>query len=274
MMAYESAFGGVSGVNPQAKGDYTQYIDAAFKNWQQMNEPGLEQQRQQWEQSMINRGIPVGQQGYNDAWQQLAQNQDRARADAAFGAMGFGLGVQQQDYAQDLGRSQLANALLRSQWGDETNRYNIDVNKDLGYARLGEDSRQFDQGLGFKYAGLGEDARQFDAGQDYDYWERGNYYDYLGDRAQQSDLQWLTEFDRDIWNDQTDLYQWADRLGQLLLTPFNPNLPNVGAALTRNNLANLAIFDDQYQRYGDWWGNLGTALGEIDWDQVLNAGGG
>lgn len=153
-----SAIGGVSAVNPQAgQMDYDSlqpFIDSAYNSAMTKLQPQIDQSRDRFDQNMINRGMGVGNEGYNKAFQQQEGNINDALTNAAFGAMGFGTGIQNQMFGQDLGRSQLANSLLQAQWG-----------KDLGYAGLGEQGRQFDLGLGERGRqfdlGLGENARQF-----------------------------------------------------------------------------------------------------------------
>ena len=139
--------GGVSAVNPTAGAmDYNSlnpFIDASYNQAMTRLNPAFEQQNDRFEQGMVNRGIGVGSEAYNEAQQQIGFGQDDARQNAAFNAMGFGAGIQDQMFGQDATRSGLANSLLQAQWGNE-----------LGWGGLNERGRQFDNTFG-------EGARQF-----------------------------------------------------------------------------------------------------------------
>lgn len=246
----QDAIGGVSAVNPQAQGDFQKYIDASFNNAKTRLDPILGAQRNAYNQQMVNMGLPVGGEAYNKAFQQLDQNQNDAWESAAFGAMGFGLDAQNQDFAQSNARSALANALLQSKWGTDLGIYNTDVNKEIAdqelgykYAGLGEDARQFDMGFGEDQRqfnlGFGEDQRQwdqgldqrnyefdstldnrqyeFDRGLDFQYYDTDNRYDYMWDRASQDDYRWEAGQDRQDFydNQQVENLDFA-KLMQLL----------------------------------------------------------
>lgn len=208
-----SSVDGISAVNPQAKGSYDQYIDASFQNAKQRLDPIMGQQRRQYEQSMVNRGIPVGSQGYNSAFQQLDQNQNDAYSSAAFDAMGFGLGAQAQDFGQDAQRSQLANSLLQARMNQALGFYNAD----LGYDSLAERGRQFD-------ASLVSDLYKHDTTQDYNYWNQGNAWDlandqfgFQQDRALQDDYRWAVGQDRQDFYDNREQSRYDDAFMMQLL---------------------------------------------------------
>jgi len=156
---------GVSPVNPQAgQMDYDSlnpFIDAAYNQSMQRLSPQFEQQSDRFDQQMVNRGIGVDSEAYGEAKQRLDFNQNDARSSAAFNAMGFGTGVQNQMFGQDATRSSLANTLLRAQMGN-----------DLGYAGLNEGSRQFD-------SNLGEGARRYDDSSDRA-WDAQGYGQMMG----------------------------------------------------------------------------------------------
>lgn len=162
--------GGQSAVSPQARGDafknVDKYIDQSFNNAMNRLNPSLEAQKAAFDQQLVNRGISVGSDAYNKAYRQLDMNQNDARQNAAFQAMGFGTGLQDQMFQQDNARSQLANSLLQAQMQNK-----------LGFAGLGENARQFN-------AGMDEGARQFDTDAD----ERARqYFGTLREGARQFD---------------------------------------------------------------------------------------
>lgn len=271
---YNSSFGGISAVNPQAQGDYSKYIDASFQNAKGRLDPMFQQNQKAFDQKMQNMGIPIGGDAYNDAMRQMGRNQSDAYSNAAFQSMGFGLGAQNQDFTQDAQRSQLANALLRAQWNDQTSRFNIGSNFQLGQDRLAEDSRQWDQGLGFKYDSmandmykfdntLAENRYQFDSGQDFNYWDAQGDRDlkyWLGDNDM---YQWGNEFERDVWNDQMGADQWSDALSKYFATPQDFNNPNVGSAFTGAQNANNNTYRNNYTASSNWWDALGGLAGDI-----------
>ena len=268
----QSSFGGVSAVNPQSKGDVNQYIDASYTAAKNRLDPIFDQQNDAYQQAMVDRGIPVGGEAYNESFRQLGQNQNDAYTNAANAAIGVGAGLQQQDFGQDATRSQLANALLQQKWGTDLGYYVNDANTALGYSGLNENARQADNSMGYNYSNLGELARQFDAGQDYDYWNQGSQFDFIRDRADQADMQWGQEFWRDVWNDQTGLNQWSDALANALLSPFDPNIPNVGQAFIGAQDSNLNLYNQRRDANSNWWQGIGEGLGEIDWRKLFPGG--
>jgi len=236
-----SSIGGISAVNPQAKTNFKGYVDQAYDASKARLDPIFQQQQQGFDQSLVNRGIPVGSEAYSNASRDLRQSHNDAYTQAANAAIGVGLGAQAQDFGQDATRSQLANALLQSKWSS-----------DLGYAGLDEGARQFD-------VGLGENARQFDAGQDYNYWDRGNFWDYQYDRADMSDLQWLTGVDKQSYDDQLQSNRWSDNLGNSYLSPYDPAGLNINP-LVSNQYANMGIYGQNQGNNQAWWDNFMASI--------------
>lgn len=192
-----ASFGGVSGVNPQAGNPneldaFKRYEDAAFSNAMGRLNPQFAQQGETFEQRMANQGIPVGSEAYNKARTQMDLSQNDARSNAAFNAMGFGLGVQNQSFQQGATRSQLVNALMQAQMQKDVGMANVNLGRD----ELAQQGRQFGQGLN-------EQKRQFNSGQDYDYWNAGNQYGLAGRAMDSSDYfnTWDRESQGSQWND-------------------------------------------------------------------------
>lgn len=239
MPATGSSIGGVSAVNPQARGNYQQYQDAAYQNARLRLDPIQQQQTAAFDQSMINRGAPMGGEGYNEARQQLSWNQSDADKQAAFNAMQFGLDVQAQDFGQDATRSSLANALLQQKWGTDLGYAGIAEGGRQFDAGLGEQGRQFNQGLGLQYdmfgqqnyefdqnlgnrqyefdAGLGNRQYEFDRGLDYQYYDLDSRYDYMWDRAGQDDFRFGVGQDRQDYYDQQGASRYDDAFLMQLL---------------------------------------------------------
>lgn len=269
----QTSIGGVSAVNPNAQGNFNQYIDAAYGGLKSRLDPAFEQNRNSFDQKMQNMGIPIGGEAYNKAWRQMGQNENDALTNAGMQAMQFGLGAQAQDFGQDATRSQLANALLQSKWNTDLSSWGMNMDDSYRYAALGEGARQFDDSLlqrGYEFdTSLGEGARQFDAGQDFNYWDRGNAWDLAWDRAGQDDMRWLTDFDRSIWNDQMQADRWTDQLGMHLTQPFNPTLPNVGSSFVGAQNANLDLYGRRRDANTNWWQGIGEGLGDVPWGEIF-----
>lgn len=224
--AGHSSYGGVSAVNPQAGqanelDAFRRYEDAAYADAMRRLQPAHAQQDRQFDQAMIDRGhAPGSGAGYSQAYRDKEMAQAEGLENAAFGAMQFGLGAQNQSFQQDHARSALANALLQAQWQKELGWGNIN----LGQDRLSEQGRQFDAGLGerqrqydlglgqsydFFYDNLANNQYQFDSQMDYNLWDRGNYWDFAYDRANSSD--YFGAWDRD-YRSQQDFMDFFGRM--------------------------------------------------------------
>lgn len=194
-----SSVDGISAVNPQAGqanelDAFQRYEDAAYDDAMLRLQPQIDASQRQFDQQMASQGIPVGSDAYNTAKAQFEQNKAGALQSAAFGAMQFGLGAQDQSFRQDHARSSLANALLQAQWQKELGWGNIGLghaNLGLQQNRLNESARQFDSQLGYNYDTfydtLGQRNYEFDSNMDFNMWDRGNYWDFAYDRADSSD---------------------------------------------------------------------------------------
>lgn len=231
------AIGGVSAVNPQAGqanelDAFRRYEDAAYSDAMRHLQPQFDASQRQFDQQMASRGIPVGSDAYNTAKAEFEQNKAGALESAAFGAMQFGLGAQNQSFQQDHARSALANALLQAQWQKELGWGNISLgqqNLGLQQNRLNESARQFDSNLGYQYDTfydtLANNQYQFDSNMDYNLWDRGNYWDFAYDRADASD--YFDSWDRD-YGAQTDfmnfmLQMFGNTPGTAgINVPYNP----------------------------------------------------
>ena len=233
----QSSIDGISAVNPQAGqanelDAFRRYEDAAYGDAMRYLQPQLDASQRQFDQQMAGRGIPIGSEAYNVAKAEFEKNKAGALQGAAFGAMQFGLGAQNQSFQQDHARSALANALLQAQWQKELGWGNIGLghaNLGLQQNRLDESSRQFDQSLGFQrdsfYDTMDQRNYEFDSNMDYNIWDRGNYWDFAHDRADASD--YFGAWDRDYRSQQdfTDLV--ANLFGRSpgnagLNTQYNP----------------------------------------------------
>lgn len=254
------SIGGVSAVNPQAGqanelDAFKRYEDAAFANASGRLNPFIEQQKAQFAQQMANQGIPAGSDAYNKALAQMNRSQSDAMSGAAFDSMGFGLQAQNQSFGQDHARSQLANALMQAQMQKDVGMANVN----LGYGRLSQDGRQFDQGLAEKarqfndalsydydtfYDTLGQRNYEFDSTQDYNYWDRGNFYDIANRGMDTDDYRWAYESGPSGQQRYADAYIMAllggAPPGVAILDPNNAyNTQITGANANQANLMNF-----------------------------------
>ena len=237
-----SSIGGVSAVNPKAGamdyGSLDPFIDSAYNTAMTRLEPQMEQQRDRFDQAMINRGIPVGGDAYNEALQQMDANQNDARQSAMFNAMGFGTDIQSQMFGQDATRSQLANALLQSKWGT-----------DLGYAGLDEQGRQFD-------AGLGEGQRQYD----YNLLEKQRQFDDMSSRGWDAQTfgQMMGLEGVDFRNRQYNDYRsdYGDSLLMAMLGYGGGQQPQWNADPNQAYSSQLGYGSSNYGNWANMWGNI------------------
>jgi hypothetical protein len=149
--------GGVSAVDPNAQAfDYNEVGDfsqAAYDNAMRALEPQMQAQDERFAQDLINKGIDPNSEAGQRALANKTRQQSDLQSKAAFDALGFGQGMQQQMFNQAATRSGMANSLLGQQW------------------QLGQRGHEFDQSLASK---LQDQAFQQAMGL-----EGLNYRDYL-----------------------------------------------------------------------------------------------
>lgn len=80
--------------------DYGQYQDMAMAMARRQLDPVYDRQHQRFEQTMANRGTPVGSEIYSDGYRDLSDAESKAYQDAAFNALQFGAGLRSQDDAR------------------------------------------------------------------------------------------------------------------------------------------------------------------------------
>ena len=114
-------FKGSSTKPGQRQGSRDEVEKATYDRMYRHVEPQFQQQREQMTQNLVNRGIPIGSQAYNDAMNRMEQEQNRARENFALTATREGGAEQSRLY--DLlssGRSQLFGE--GSRMSDEASR--------------------------------------------------------------------------------------------------------------------------------------------------------
>jgi hypothetical protein len=122
-----------------------QYSDAAYDNSRRYLDPQQATQSRRMNQDLINRGIdPNSDMGREEMRLMSMQQGDQDNA-AAFGAMQFGQGIQDQMFSQEFANQNLAGEMERS-------RYSVDSQWDLGNRdlQLGQQGQEFDQMMGLE----------------------------------------------------------------------------------------------------------------------------
>ena len=157
--------GGSAGFDPQASNYYggqkiaggmpspadyqsvQQYSDAAYDNSMRYINPQQNQQNRRQSQDMINQGIDPNSAMGMDQKNQLGMQQADQNNAAAFGAMQFGQGIQDQMFQQEFQNQDLAGQMQRGMWDAQANRYNTDSSYNLGMGNLGmnQQGQEFNQ---------------------------------------------------------------------------------------------------------------------------------
>lgn len=114
-------YDGVNAINPweMMQGfDYEQfqeYEDRAYDQAMRTLGPELEEERNRFDQQLINQGIDPNSEAGQKARAQMERGQNDRINQAKFNAMGFGQQMQQQIFGQAATSSQLANQMLQHQ---------------------------------------------------------------------------------------------------------------------------------------------------------------
>lgn len=99
---------------------FRQYGDATMAEYRRNLDPMFQSQEARFRQDMVNRGLQEGTEAYDRAFANFDRSRNDANNSAATAALQASLGAQQQAFGQNLSESQLANALLQSREGNQT----------------------------------------------------------------------------------------------------------------------------------------------------------
>jgi hypothetical protein len=143
----KNVYGGqqIAGATPSQAdyGSVQNYADAAHQEARRYLDPQTETQDRRMAQNLINRGVDPNSPQGRQMMDQLGRQQADANNSAAFGAMGFGQGIQNQMAQQELANQGLAGQMQQALWQNETARsgqnlqkYGMDQNYALGEAGL------------------------------------------------------------------------------------------------------------------------------------------
>jgi hypothetical protein len=168
-------FGGQSTtVGDPSAADYDsvrQYSDAAYDDARSYLDPAQDFDRNRMAQDLINKGIdPNSAQGQR-MMNNMSQRHGDQNSGAAFDSMGFGQGIQQQMYNQELQRAQQAGTMQMGDWNFKNQMGNLELNRqqqdfneyswynDFEYRVdvFNEDNRRWDQNVLDRYLGFSGD---------------------------------------------------------------------------------------------------------------------
>ena len=253
-------FGGQSTVNPQANpadyGSVRGFADQAYDQSMRYLQPQMESQNRRFDQQLINQGLDPSSEAGRLAADQLARGQNDLQSKAAFDALTFGQGLQQQMYGQDLERSRLATQNQANRWGALGDRFGTQAGiygNQLGFgsnifgAQAGMYNNQASNNAAMHNAQLGfnADMGRLDVLRQQQDWNQNMDMEKLN--------QWQAGFNRD--ND-----RWKTDLG-MKLAGFG-DMPNYTMGQPGTPTQDPAA----------WAGDLGTNM--WNWGQGQNPWGG
>ena len=175
-------FGGQSTVGAKAgAADYAgvqQFADAANQESRRYLDPQQGFDRRRFEQSMVNKGIDPNSTQGQEMYAQMMRAHGGQDQSAAFGAMQFGQGIQDQMFNQNFQNTQQAGQMQQGLWNQEANRrnnatqrYGMDQDYQLGKGmmEIGRQQQDFNEMMGFdqidfRDAGFNEGNQRWDQG--------------------------------------------------------------------------------------------------------------
>jgi hypothetical protein len=128
----------IAGAKPSAAdyGSVQTYADAAMANANRYLDPEIKAQQLRFNQDLVNKGIDP----QSDMGRQMSDNMARQQADAksgaAFGALGFGQGIQNQMATQGLNQQQLAGDMQKALWQNQLGASGQRLDYTLGKAGI------------------------------------------------------------------------------------------------------------------------------------------
>lgn len=132
---FDVSLEGVSPVNPQADpfdyGQVSDFSDAAFAQSMRYLEPQFAMDDRRHEQSLINKGLDPNSEAGMEALRRKEMSQNDLTSKAAYDALGFGAGLQDQMFGQDATRSGYANDLIQALMGLEQRGHEFDTTAGL-----------------------------------------------------------------------------------------------------------------------------------------------
>lgn len=91
---------GMAGESFGGDRNYDRYQDMAMSMARRHLDPVFDRQTESFEQTMANRGLPMGSEAYTEGYGDLVDAQNKAYMDAAFNALDFGTRLRSQDFGE------------------------------------------------------------------------------------------------------------------------------------------------------------------------------
>ncbi len=239
-------------------GQFQNYEDKAYESSQRLMAPQQLAQTKRFDQQMINKGFAPGSSGYNLAQSQMQRGQNDQQNSAAFGAMQFGLGAQQQAFGQDYQNRDMA--MQKDQFGRSLAQNESQFGRNLGQREsefgrsLGEQGRQFDTGMSQRESEFGRNFGMQQGQMDF------NNMIGLGDFGMR-----YTDFENR--NTMMDYNMAGNMLGQAPGGSFQ-QIDTQGAYNTAQTGANN-VYQGQMGAYNSMMGAVGNVAGAFAMPSAL-----
>ena len=222
---------------------------ATFQRGLNLLQPGLDREKQAVHQRLVDRGIPIGSEAYNDALGQYDQSKNLALENLALSSVGAGR--QEQSRLFDI----LSRA--RGQQSDDAARQYA-MNQAAQQQTFDQGSRLFDESLQGRTLRGNEDARQYAlnmAGQQQNFDQNSRLFDESMSRRNQGLSEYLISRNQPL----SELGALLGMQRGVAMPQFQPvsqygtDAPNL-AGLTQSNYAQQMA---QYnQGKSDFWGGM------------------
>lgn len=151
-----------------AGGDFRDFEDRAYNNaTERYLNPQWDRSKKDFDQQMIDRGIDIGTEAYNTAFDNFSRSKNDAYSKAAFDAMGYGRDTQNMQFGQSLANAQMKNQAGMANLNADVQRNalmaqiaNNNANRDFSYDSMENQLAQANANRGLQ-------ADQFNANQSF-----------------------------------------------------------------------------------------------------------
>ena len=147
---WQNQYGGqqIAGADPSQAdyGSVQNYADAAHENAMRYLEPQQAQQNRRMQQELINKGIDPNSAQGQEMQNMLAMQQGDAQNAAAFNALGFGQGIQNQMAQQEQAKAGLAGQMEMARNQNQLGWGNVGLG--MGQLGLGYGNLDLQRGMG------------------------------------------------------------------------------------------------------------------------------
>lgn len=113
-------------VTPQQFDQFREFGDAVMQEYQRSTAPEIEARRRRMDQTLINRGLTPGSEGYEREMDRFMRMENDLFSTAQRSALAQGLEAQNQAFQQGLGQAGINAGLRQTQMGAEASMYGAD----------------------------------------------------------------------------------------------------------------------------------------------------